>query len=74
MQNNITSAISDYVRNNGIQISFLAKKTGINPKVLYNSIGNGGRLRPLRADEFLSICLALGCDPWIFATTDTKAS
>lgn len=63
----VTDRVSDYVRKRGINISKMARDTGIQYMTLYDSLANQERKRKLRDDEFLAICNFLGVDPRIFS-------
>ncbi len=61
-----TERVGKYLEDNRINLSELSKISGIAYSQLYNSVGNKKRVRELRADEFLSICKALGISAEIF--------
>ncbi|MBC8574473.1 helix-turn-helix domain-containing protein [Jingyaoa shaoxingensis] len=61
-----TERVGKYLEDNRINLSELSKISGITYSQLYNSVGNKKRVRKLRADEFLSICKALGISTEIF--------
>lgn len=56
-----TLIISDYVKDKGTKLTVMSKETGISYESLRNSLTKGER--PLRAQEFLSICEFLEIDP-----------
>jgi len=58
-----TRSLGEYVREKGINIANMAKKTGISYCVLYDSLMHKGRERDLRVGEFVAICDFLGKDP-----------
>ncbi|WP_195540333.1 hypothetical protein [Eubacterium maltosivorans] len=62
-----TKYISDYVREKGINLTKLSKKTGIPYFSIYDSLLNKKRDRDLRVGEYLEICTFLGVDPMDFA-------
>lgn len=62
-----TKALAAFIKEKGIKISMIAKKTGLSENVLYTSLGSG-RDRELRANEFLAICVCLAVDPLQFYT------
>lgn len=64
---NITRKVSEYVKNRGINISKMARDTGLPYTALYNSLSDTERKRDLRDYEFMSICFFLGVDPREFA-------
>ena len=59
----VTTEISEYVRNKGINISRMARETGIPYNCLHASLGMSDRERELRADEFIKVCKYLEIDP-----------
>lgn len=63
----VTSNVSNYVRNKGINLSKVARDTGISYMALYDSLLNDERKRDLRDEEFLKVCDFLGVDPRDFA-------
>lgn len=58
--NDVTKAVSDFIKDKGFQIKVIAQKTGVSQNILYNSFSGN---RKLRADEYLAICHFLGKDP-----------
>jgi DNA-binding Xre family transcriptional regulator len=56
-----TKAISDYVKQKGIQIKVLSRSTNISDNILYRSLNEC--VRPFRANEFLAICAFLEKSP-----------
>lgn len=69
---NVTKNIREYVRELGINLSELSRKTGIPYSSLYASLTEEGRNRELRADELASICYVLKVNPMDFADTPGK--
>lgn len=67
----LTKNVSDYVKEKGINISQMARKTGIPYGALYDSLLHKERDRELRGRELIAICDFLGVDPMSFA--DKKA-
>ena len=63
----VTDNISEYVRNTGVNISKMARDTGIPYMSLYDSLMNERRGRVLRDWEMLRICKFLGVNPMNFA-------
>ena len=64
--NDVTKAISEFIKDKGFQIKIIAQKTGVSQNVLYNSFSGK---RKLRADEYLAVCDFLGKDPNYFRKT-----
>lgn len=62
-----TKNLSDYVKEKGINISKMARDTGIPYFALYSSLIDTARDRDLRDFEFMGICFFLGVDPRDFA-------
>ena len=62
---NATQLLSDHIRNRGFSLKAISNATGISTSILYRSLARTVR-RPLRADEFLSICVYLQVDPMSF--------
>lgn len=60
---NIESYIAEYIKNQGIKLSFLSDATGIQYELLRRSLKND---RKLRADEFIKICNVLKINPLVF--------
>ena len=60
----VTLAISNYIADNGIPVSFIAKRTKIPDHILYSSMrpAKEALRRPLRADEVLAIMQLLKID------------
>lgn len=63
----VTKNLAEYIGKIGVNISELARKTGIPYCSLYRSIGVDDPKRELRADELMSICNVLGVNPMDFA-------
>lgn len=59
----VNKILSDYIKNNGIKYSFIARKTGIEARIIQMIVNSE---RYLRADEFIAICIALNLDPNYF--------
>lgn len=68
----VTENMSEYVRKRRINISAMARDTGISYMALYDSLMNTERKRDLRDEEFLKVCCFLGVDPRIFADKPEK--
>lgn len=62
-----TKNLSDYVKKMGINLSKVARDTGLSYPALYSSLMDSERDRDLRDYEFMSICFFLGVDPRDFA-------
>lgn len=62
-----TELLSKYIQERGFSLKAISNATGLSPGILYPSLGSTVR-RPLRADEFLSICVFLQVDPMKFCT------
>lgn len=62
-----TRNLSKYVCDKGINVTKMAKATGIPYGALYDSLLNSARNRDLRLGEALSVCAFLGVDPMDFA-------
>ncbi len=68
----VTENVSEYIRKKGINLSKLARDTGIPYMALYDSLANSERGRDLRDSEFLMVCSFLDVDPRKFADTHNK--
>lgn len=66
----VTKNISNYVKDIGINLSELSRKSGVPYSSLYDSLGNENRLRELRANELTDICRVLRINPMDFADTE----
>jgi len=64
---NVTKNIAKYVKDMGINLSDLSRKSGISYGSLYASLGDEGRGRELRANELTDICFVLRINPMDFA-------
>lgn len=62
-----TRNIGKYVRDKGINLTKMAKSTGISYGALYDSLFSAKRERDLRLGEALAVCDFLGVDPMDFA-------
>lgn len=67
----VTKNIANYVRNLGINLSDLSRKTGVSYAAIYASLGEKGRGRELQADELTDICFVLNINPMDFADKKT---
>ena len=67
---NVTTNLGKYLRKKEVNLSKLSRDTGIQYNLLYASVWDRKRVRELRADEFLSICKALGIEPMDFVTEE----
>lgn len=64
---NVTKNMARYISEMGVNLSELARKSGVPYSALYASVGEAGRNRELRADEMTAICLVLHVNPMDFA-------
>lgn len=62
-----TKNLSAYIKKAGINLSKMARDTGLPYMALYDSLINDSRDRDLRVGEFFLICKFLEVDPRIFA-------
>ena len=67
---NITENVSKYVKERGINISKMARDTGLSYSALYSSLIVADRKRDLRDYEFMGVCFFLGVDPRDFANKE----
>lgn len=67
-----TKNLGQYVRDKGINITNMAKITGISYSALYNSLLNNKKKRDLRFGEALTICAFLNVDPMDFAEEEER--
>jgi len=72
----VTLAISEFIRELGIPITVISKKTALPKNSLYQSLSpsKNTRRRPLRGDELLTLCHFLKIDINQFMPTKDKAS
>lgn len=63
----VTKNIAEYVKDIGINLSELSRKSGVEYSALYASLGSKERERELRANELTSICAVLRINPMDFA-------
>ncbi|MCD7882486.1 MAG: helix-turn-helix domain-containing protein [Lachnospiraceae bacterium] len=70
----MTKNIAKYVKDIGVNLSELSRKSGVPYGVLYASIGDENRGRDLRADELTNICFVLRINPMDFADEPKKES
>ena len=61
-----TKRLADYVQAYNVNLSQMSRATGINYSLLYDSLANASRMRPLRAGELEVICRYLGVSPMEF--------
>lgn len=70
----VTKNIAKYIKDIGVNISELSRKTGIPYCSLYASLCDAsGRERELRANELTDICYVLKINPMDFAETPAEA-
>lgn len=61
----VTEELAKYICNRGYSLKAIMNATGLQRGIVYSSLGKTTR-RPLRADEFLSVCAFLQVDPMDF--------
>lgn len=66
-----TKNLAKYTRDRAINLSAMARATGIQYSVLYASLGDKNRNRPLSIDEAILICKFLEVNPMDFAEDTT---
>lgn len=59
----VTKRVAEYLKENKVNLSKLSEKSKIPYYLLYASVRDKHLERDLRADEFLSICVALNLNP-----------
>lgn len=64
---NLTENLSRYVKDKGINVSKLARDTGLSYMALYDSLLSERRDREIRGNELLKVCKFLGVNPTDFA-------
>ena len=69
----ITEKISAFVKDRAINLSAMSRATGIPYGVLYDSLANKNRERPLNVDEAIIICKFLGMKVEDFADAEEPA-
>lgn len=52
--------LSEYIRANGIKVTSISNRTGIDYQILCRCLNEK---QPLKADEFLAVCKVLEVDP-----------
>ncbi len=62
-----TKNLAEYVKKRGINLSKVARDTGLSYSALYSSLMDSDRERDLRDYEFMKVCFFLGVDPRDFA-------
>lgn len=62
-----TENLAEYVKKRGINLSKVARDTGLSYSALYSSLMDSDRKRDLRDYEFMNVCFFLGVDPRKFA-------
>ena len=63
----ISKKIGVYIKDRGLNLSEVSRKTGIDYQALYASLYNNDRKRDLRAKELIPLCIFLEVDPREFA-------
>lgn len=74
MLSSYTKNLSEYVKKKGVNLSKIARDTGLSYSALYSSLMDAERERDLRDYEFMRVCFFLGVDPRDFAEKDTAGS
>lgn len=65
----VTRNVAKYVKDMGINLSELSRKSGVAYGSLYASLADSKRERELRGEELTSICAVLHVNPMDFADT-----
>ncbi len=68
----VTKNLADYTKEKAINLSAMSRATGIQYTVLYASLGDKNRHRPLSIDEAIVICKFLGVDPRDFVDKECE--
>lgn len=68
----ITKNVAKYIKDIGVNLSELSRKTEIPYYSLYASLSEDGRGRELRAKELVSICFVLRINPMDFVDRKDK--
>lgn len=68
----VTKNVAQYVREKRINLSAMARDTGIPYMALYDSLSNDGRDREIRGRELLRVCKFLVVNPMDFADDPDK--
>ncbi len=63
----VTKNIADYVAKKRINLSAMARDTGISYSALYASLMDESKDREIRGHEMLAVCAFLNVDPMDFA-------
>ncbi len=66
-----TKNLAEYVKKRGINLSKVARDTGLSYSALYSSLMDSERDRDLRDYEFMDVCAFLNVDPREFADKET---
>lgn len=56
----VEKKLSEYIKGNGIKITFISERAGIDYQILCRCLNEK---QPLKADEFLAVCKVLEVDP-----------
>lgn len=64
---NLEKNIASFVKERGINLSAMARQTGISYMALYDSLMNESKQRTLKGQELIEICRFLEINPMIFA-------
>ena len=63
----VTKKIAKYIKDMGINLSELSRKSGVPYHSLYDSLADEKRGRELRANELTDVCFVLKINPMDFA-------
>lgn len=69
---NLEKNIASFVKERGINLSAMARQTGISYMALYDSLMNESKQRTLKGQELIEICRFLEINPMIFAERNKK--
>ena len=61
--------LAGIIKERGINLSEMARKTEIPYQLLYDSLFNKRKKRELRSQELIAVCVFLGVNPMDFADT-----
>lgn len=68
----VTKNIAKYIKDIGVNLSELSRKSGVAYPVLYASLSDKNQDRELRANELTEVCLVLKINPMDFAEDQTE--
>ncbi len=66
--------ISKYIKEKGISLTVMSKRTGIPYYALYDSFANENKKRQLRGTELIAVCEFLEKDPRDFIDSNKEVS